>query len=417
MTSTLTIADAPQPLVRDATSLGYLVIGATAVVHVCMAPLRRLTFDEAYYACGATHGMPWPIHQHPPLLGLLLRATSHLGAIPVELRVRIVSLVLSALTSLGVAYLAAAIATPAHRARAFFLGALIASWGVLPMAGAVQAIPEMPLLASLAWLLWAAHAWVQGRGNRVLLGVALVVLSALALESKGSAVPCVFAVVAALAWRRSFGAAAAVALGALLAAPNVVAAFLAQTKHAVGHGPLVSSPHVGVFAALVLGGLAMFVVFGPAAIVYGVRSRGALASVPGGVGCVALITAACAVSAITSGRLPEVHWFAPASVPLYAAAGAVLAGRAVPARRALVSHVLPTVAAVVAWCMPIRGLEKSDFFAEAPHVAFSPTTPDLPWIAAAERVRTIPAYGVASWRCVYAGRCGDIDGIFDGRSP
>jgi len=411
MTSMLTI-DAPQPLVRDATSLGYLVIGATAVVHLCIAPLRRLTFDEAYYACGATHGTPWPIPQHPPLLGALLRAASHIPAIPVELRVRIVSIALSALTSLGVAHLAASIAAPAVRARSFFLGATIASWGLLPMCGAVQAIPEMPLLASLAWLLFAAHAYCEGRVRPALAAAGLVVLTALALLSKGSAVPCVFAIFAALAWRRKLGAAAAVALGTLVAAPSFLKAFFAQSGHAVGQGPFVSAPRVGVFAALALGGLAMFVAFGPAAIVSGVRARDALARIPGGAGTAALITAACAISAVASGRLPEVHWFAPASIPLYAAAAAALAGSALVARRVLVSHVVPTVAAVVAWCMPIRGLEKSDFFAEAPHVAFSPIDGDLPWIARAKTVRTIPPYGEESWRCLYAGQCEEIERKF-----
>ena len=47
-----------------------------SAVRLWVAPLRRLTFDEAYYACASQWSMPWPIDDHPPLLGLILSLAS-----------------------------------------------------------------------------------------------------------------------------------------------------------------------------------------------------------------------------------------------------------------------------------------------------------------------------------------------------
>jgi hypothetical protein len=104
--------------------------------------------------------------------------------------------------------------------------------------------------------------------------------------------------------------------------------------------------------------------------------------------------------------LPEVHWFAPACVPLYAAAAVRLADAPRLARSVLASHVAPTIAGVVMWCVPIAAIDRhTDFFAEAPHVAFATSDRSLEWADDAQRARAIPAYGVEAWQCVYAQRC------------
>jgi hypothetical protein len=392
---------------RDDVARAHLVVGATAVVHVCMAPLRRLTFDEAYYACASARGVPWPVPQHPPMLGLLLRTTAHLTSLPVELRVRLVAVVMSAVTSLGVARLASLVAQPRHAARAYLIGATLASWGVMAMAGGVMTVPECALLAALSWLACVATRCAERDASGVEIA-ALSVLTAVACASKVSAIFCVVAVGAALASRRSFRAAAAVALGLGAAFPYCVVSLVGQTAHAVGRGPWLSEGHTGVASALATVVLSVVCVFGPAAVWIGARSRQALGRIPGGAAWAALIALAILASAVTSGRPSEVHWFAPASVPLYAAAAATLASRPRGARAVLASHVLPTVLAVVAWCMPLGVLERrTQLFAEAPHVAFSPVDGGLAWTRAAQQTRFIPPYGMSAWRCLYAGRCED----------
>lgn len=399
---------------RDDVWLGWVVVITTTFMHVCMAPLRRLTFDEAYYACAASRGVPWPVPQHPPMLGVLLRVTEPLGSLPVELRVRLVPIVLSAIIALGVARLAASIAAPEHRARSFLLGATFASFALVPMAGGVQAIPEMPQLAAIAWLLCIATSHVRERLSSWIAVPALTVLSACAVASKVSALVCLGAVALALLGRRAWAAAAAIALGAVIAFPFCVTSLIGQSAHAVGRGPWVSAPHVGVATSLFVGCVAMFITFGPAALTLGARSS-TLSRIPGGAVIAALVTLGIVASALVSGRIPEVHWFAPASIPLYAAAASALSETPNLIRRVVASHILPTAAAVLAWCVPMGSIEKTDFFAEAPHVALSRVDAELSWTDAAQRVRNIPDYGLASWRCLYTQQCGDFERVLETR--
>ncbi len=390
---------------RDDVWLGHAVVIATAFLHVCMAPLRRLTFDEAYYACAAARGVPWPVPQHPPLLGVLLRATQPLDGLPIELRVRLVPIVLSSLIALGVARLAASISARATRARAFLIGAALASFALIPMAGGVQAIPELPQLAAIVWVLCIATSHVRERLTSWVTVPALALLSGCAIASKVSALACLSAIALALIIRRAWSAAGAIALGAIVAFPFCVTSLVGQSAHVVGKGPWVSAPHIGIPAALAIAVVATLVGFGPAALATGVRSA-ALSRIPGGMSIAAIVAFAIIGSALASGRIPEVHWFAPASLPLYAAAASALAES--PRRRAqhvIASHVLPTALAVVAWCVPFARIEKTDFFAEAPHVALSRVDTELAWAESAARVRSIPDYGMSSWRCLYARQC------------
>ena len=394
----------------------WLVIGVSIVAHLCMAPLRRLTFDEAYYACAAVRGVPWPIPHHPPLLGILLRMASHASSLPIELRVRVVPIVLSAVTALGVARLAALIA-PAHlRAESFLAGAALASWGLMSLAGGVQATPEAPMLASLVWLFCVATSTLRGLRREIAVP-ALALLSACALASKMSALPCLAAVAVALFWRRSRSGAAAVALGAVAALPYGITSLLGQGAHALGRGPWVTTSHVGVGTSLAITATAVFLLFSPVALVVGVRSREALAKIPGGAGSAVLIALAIVVSAVASGRPPEVHWFAPATLPLYAAAAPAFAGMATHVRvSAIASHVVPALLGLLVWCVPSSAIDRgSDFFVTAPHVATSPVDSELEWADGATQVRHIPRYGMSSWHCLYTKRCDDLERVLGGR--
>ena len=416
-THTAASADRPSSAASQIALGAWAVIGASVVAHLCIAPLRRLTFDEAYYACSAHLGIPWPIPQHPPLLGVLLRVSTHWTSLPIELRVRLVPIALSALTSLGVARLAALIAPSHLRERSFLAGAVLASWALMPFAGGVQATPDAPLLASLVWLLCVATAFVQRRLTHQVAVPAIALLSACALGSKMSALPCLAAIALALFLRRARSGAAAVVLGAAAALPYGIKSLLGQGAHALGRGPWVTTSHVGVGGSLAIVSVAVFVVFGPAALVIGARSREALGKIPGGAGSAALITMALVVSALSSGRPPEVHWFAPASLPLYAAAAPAFADMASRVHaRVIASHVLPTLAGLVVWCVPNAAVDRgSDFFVTAPHVATSPVDADLEWATAATRVRTVPRYGMSSWRCLYTQRCDDLDRVVGGK--
>jgi hypothetical protein len=61
---------------------------------------------------------------------------------------------------------------------------------------------------------------------------------------------------------------------------------------------------------------------------------------------------------------------------------------------------------VVLWCVPLAALERdTEFFAEAPHVAFSAVDENLAWTERARHARNVPAYGMDAWRCVYGQRC------------
>src|SRR5262245_37697482 len=81
--------------------LAFASIGLAALARAIVAPMRLLSPDEAYYLCAARRG--WPIVDHPPLLGWLLAAFDRMG--PVELRVRLVAILLQAITALGLGIL------------------------------------------------------------------------------------------------------------------------------------------------------------------------------------------------------------------------------------------------------------------------------------------------------------------------
>jgi hypothetical protein len=81
----------------------WAIFALAALVALAFSPLRHLSPDEAYYLCASR--ARWPIDDHPPLLGLLLAAAEALPG-PIELRVRLVSIVLAVATALGVIRLA-----------------------------------------------------------------------------------------------------------------------------------------------------------------------------------------------------------------------------------------------------------------------------------------------------------------------
>lgn len=343
--------------------LAYASIALAAVARAFVAPMRMLSPDEAYYLCAARRG--WPIVDHPPLLGWLLMASDRLG--PVELRVRIVAIVLQALTALGIGVLAGP---------AFAWGVFLATWGLMSWVSGLIATPDAPLLAACVWLL------VFRRSS-----AGLFVCAFLAVMSKVSGLFFVLAVAPTLRGR----ARVATLLGAAVALPMIHRSLLAQVAHALGRGALVSSPVIGrpaALGALVLGTLALY---GPALVYLAWRGRRRLD--PTGVRVVITFATLCLASALISGRAPEPNWIAPAFLPLLVAAANEAS--ALPRRSWIEAlHLAPAMLGLVLWV----GGER-DVLARVPR---------------SDRTRALdlPRYAQPAWSCVYDRRCEEIDAIF-----
>ncbi len=335
----------------------FAVFAATLL----LATRRLLTFDEAYYLAAARDLVATrsvPIDDHPPLLLVGLAAFDRLP-LPIELRVRLCSASFATATALTLGALARATGGLPSRAL------VLASVGVLPVLSGLVATPDTPLLLGEALLL---------------LGLAR---ERLALAFVGALVACAakasgyFVVALALFWLwtqpRRLGPMAATLVGALAALPFAHRSLSLQAAHVLGHGPLVSSPVVGV--PLALAGIAGAVVLaGPALIAF---SRD-LAAVPAGRPIVYGTLLALGVSAVVSGRAPEAGWIGPA-VPIWI----VAAARVRWSKAALTSYVAPTLLGIMLWLLP-RG----------PFEGRAPSQKGPPWPVS-------PAYGQRAWSRVY----------------
>ncbi len=325
-------------------------LASAAVVHTCIAPLRRLTFDEAYYLTGARAGIPWPIHDHPPVLGVLLALAELMPGGNIELRTRAVAIVMHGVMALGVGRLASLVAPARSSSRAFAIGVVLATWGLMPTACGLLTIPEVPLLAILTWLLCTVTEHTQNPKSSRFALVTMFVLSMLAVATKVSALVCIagiaFEGVVARRRPRALGSSFVIVAGALAAIPVAWWSLVGQSAHALGHGAFVSQPRSGVVVAVTAISVAVVIVFSPCTLFVGARAP-ELAKIVGGRSTAILLTAALLASALISGRLPEVHWFAPASVPLFAAAAAALTRTSMRVRmRVLAAHVVPAWRAV-----------------------------------------------------------------------
>lgn len=334
-----------------------------AIARLLLAPLRMLSPDEAYYLCAARRG--WPIADHPPLLGWLLLLTDRLGS--VELRVRIVAIVLQLVTALGVGVLAS---------EAFAWGIFLATFGLMSWVSGLITTPDAPLLAACVWLL----VW-----RRSPLG--LFACACVAVLAKVSGLFFVLAVATTLRGR----ALVAILAGAAAALPLSHRSLFAQVAHAAGRGALVSAPYVGrplAVLALLGGTVALY---GPALLYLAVRGRRRLD--PAGVRVVLTFGGLCLLSALISGRAPEPNWIAPAFLPLLVVAARE--GASSP-RRPIVQwlHVAPGVLGVALW------ISSSPLLARVPRADRS-------------SARDLPAYAHPAWDCVYDRRCEQIEAIFN----
>ncbi len=341
----------------------YLSLTLAALARVLLAPMRLLSPDEAYYLCAARRG--WPIVDHPPLLGWLLVLTDRAGS--VELRVRLVAIVLQLVTALGIGVLSG---------EAFAWGVFLATFGLMSWVSGLIATPDAPLLAACVWLL-------VGRRSPL----ALFLCAGLAVLAKVSGLFFVLAVATTLRGRALVAALA----GAAVVMPWVHRSLVAQLAHAAGRGALVSAPVVGrPLAVLALLGSTL-ALYGPALVYLAARGRRRLDAA--GVRVVLTFGGLCLLSALLSGRAPEPNWIAPAFLPLLVVAANEAAS--MPRRPFFVEwlHVAPGVLGVALW------ISSSPLLARVPRADRS-------------HARDLPAYAHPAWDCVYDRRCEQIDAIF-----
>ena len=315
-----------------------LAIAAASAARLAWAGWTELAPDEAYYArWGAVLRAP----DHPPAIGLLVAAATALFG-QSERAVRLVPIVCGALTALAVRRLARG----AGVAPAAATGAgLVATFALLPAAGAVIATPDAPLL--LCWTVAAAlllDALAHGTAPR---WIAFGAAAGLGLWCKLSALllwPAVLAIPAARRTPRRIALAAATA--AVVAAPPIAAELAAglgavrfQLAHAYGPagGPLWGPAQRLLEAAAAQVGLLSPIVAWEAARFVG-RPRAALAAPTAGALHALALLPLCAFALSAVVRRPEPNWLAPAYPALVVGAVAAWQARA-PARRALIGAI------------------------------------------------------------------------------
>lgn len=355
-----------------------------AAARLALAPLRRLSPDEAYYVCAARRG--WPIVDHPPLLGALIDLVDRLP-IALETRVRAIAVLLQALTALLVGLLASDGRTDDRR---FAFGVFLASWGLMPWVSGLITTPDAPLIAATAGALLFAK--LERR-------VGLLLCVALAVASKATGLVVAAALAFDLLRRRDRVGAAAALLGALVSLPLLRRSLLAQVDHALGVGSLVSAPVIGRLPAVLALVFGVLLLFGPALCFWSLRARRRLGELPGALPLVVALGVATLASALISGRAPEPNWIAPAFVPLLALSAREAAQTHVAFR---VVHVAPALLAIGLWAAtPVA----TPLLARVPPLG---TTPG--------ELRDVPPYGHAAWACLYDHRCERIDAIFSSYS-
>jgi len=369
--------------------LALLSLGYAACARLALAPLRRLSPDEAFYLCAARRG--WPIVDHPPLLGSLLTIADRLP-FGLEVRVRLVAVLLQAGTALLIGLLAATIDSEGAtgRDRRFAFGVFFATWGLMPWVSGLIATPDAPLLAATAGALVFA-----GRRDA---GARLGLLLCLALAVSAKATGLVVGLAIAFDLRRTDRVGAAIALlGAALPLPLVWPSLVAQLGHVLGVGALISAPRIGPLPALgaLLGGILLL--FGPATCWCAARGRRSLALLPGATPLVVVLGVATMLSALVSGRAPEPNWIAPAFVPLFAIAAAEAdLGEEHHRRGWLVAHVAPALLGIALWSSHAR--LHPDPLGRVPRLDQEP-----------DGALQLPRYGAPAWSCLYDRDCQNID--------
>ncbi len=370
---------------RPAGSAAALAIAAVgAAVHLVVAGATELSPDEAYYLAASRFG---PIPDHPPLLPWLVGLSDRaLAVVPLELRVRAPAVLVSLACTLAVAAL---LRRQGASPRAQALGALLATWLPLPMAGGFIATPDGPaLLALVAVLAWSADA--ERRPWATLLVGPAVALGALA---KVVVVP--LALVAALFSGRPWRERAVPFVAAAAVTPWLLPSLRFQLRHAYAApawSPGGAAAAVGAFV-------------GAAALLWWPvlpTVRGTLAGAPRAWRAVALATTALVLaSALVRGVPPEPNWWTPAALVLIVGGASAMA--AWPRRAWLgvaVAVVGLTGAALVHAVRPWLPLA----------TRADPTARLHGWRTADPPLNSpgVGPYAAASERCAHTGRCDEI---------
>lgn len=358
-------------------------------LRVLLAVATDLSPDEAYYAAAAMTGAFPP--DHPPVVVLLAKLGLALPALPIEMRVRLVPVLLGLATALLLVRAVALSDTGTAASQRW--AALLASWTILPMTGGFLLTPDSPAMLALACLLLLNRLPAPPR-----LLVALA--SVIGLASKVVLLPVVLASalypVRENRWR--LPALAASAVVAPIVAPSV--AF--QLHHAYRVHAWTIPGALGALLALAAAQGALWTpapwVLGPA----GLSTAPVLERA-----WVAATLLLVALSAIVRAVPPEPNWLAPAALVLIAASAAAIPRRSVHIRRTLLvlgpGLCLVAASHVVYPWLPLP--RASDPTARL-HGWRSPSPPSY--------APGVGSYGAAAERCVYQRDCDEITSYFRG---
>ena len=362
-----------------------------------------LSPDEAYYlaAARAPDLLP-PLVDHPPLVPLLLRLVDRLGALPLELRVRLVPLAFS----LGLSVATVALA---RRRGADSSGQNLAAWlssfALLPVAGGFVATPDGPaLLALVLALLWAdpgPDAATAPRARRLAVALALGLAGAAGALAKVVVLP-LWPLVVLLARGRHPGERFLALAPLALAAPLLAPSLDFQLHHAYAQQAPTFTV-LGALEALVAAAFAQALLWTPWTLFHGARHLRTAPLVDRAL--VLCMTALVAASALARAVPPEPNWYAPSALILVVACARTGKDLAPRARLAmLIAILVPTAIAAAHTLHPFLPLP----------LRADPTARLHGWRDGDGPVHApgVGPYAAAAERCVYQNTCAEINAYF-----
>lgn len=357
---------------------------AATPLRVLLAASTSLTPDEAYYASAASLGTTVP--DHPPLVVISARLGQLLpAALPLELRIRVVPLILGTVVSLLVVD---RVRRDSGSAAAQRWAAVLATWMLLPMAGGFLATPDVAVFLATLVLLETEDRSRQG----IMLSLAAFSAAFLGMASKVIMAPIALAVAATTrhGWRRRV-----VLLAAVIASLPVTRESLAfQLSHAFAAGGEAAG-HVGAIPALGAAILAQAALWTPVVLFLAARSAKQLPQAHRAIA--GTLTALFLLSAFARGIPPEPNWLAPAFAPLLPLAAHRLADASFRVRTAFA--LLGPAATLIAASHVLRPW--------LPVPAHRDPSARLHGVHEPGAVG-VGTYGPAASRCVSRGDCGNI---------